>query len=61
MTAGVNIHEAKKKGGVTGRGSMKGETLIASDKEMKKVDEEIADLLEENELFPGENPRRGRA
>jgi prevent-host-death family protein len=51
----------KKRGGITGRGSMKGEILIASNKEIKKVDEEIADLLEEGELFPSENPRRGRA
>ncbi|MBA3865677.1 MAG: type II toxin-antitoxin system prevent-host-death family antitoxin [Solirubrobacterales bacterium] len=45
----------KKSGGVTGRGSMKGEIWIVSDEEMKKVDREIEQMFEESEIFPGEN------
>jgi prevent-host-death family protein len=45
----------KKRGGVRGRGSMKGEIWMVSDEEMKKVDKEIEQMFEESEIFPGEN------
>jgi prevent-host-death family protein len=48
---------ARKRGGVTGRGSMKGEIWMVSDEEMKKVDEEIADMFEESVIFPEEKAR----
>lgn len=45
-----------KRGGVSGRGSMKGEIRIPSGKEMKKVEAEIEQLFEESEIFPAEQP-----
>jgi prevent-host-death family protein len=45
----------RKGGGVSGRGSMKGEIWMVSDEEMKKVDKEIEQTFEESEIFPGEN------
>ncbi|MGB7685179.1 MAG: type II toxin-antitoxin system prevent-host-death family antitoxin [Solirubrobacterales bacterium] len=36
-------------------GGWEGKAWMASDEEMKKVDEEIAQLFEESEIFPGEN------
>jgi prevent-host-death family protein len=45
----------KRKGGVTGRGSMKGEIWMVSDEEMEKVDKEIEQMFQESEIFPGEN------
>jgi prevent-host-death family protein len=44
----------KKRGGVRGRGSMKGEIWMVSDEEMKKVDREIEQLFEESVIFPEE-------
>ena len=44
----------KKRGGVCGRGSMKGEIWMVSDEEMKKVDKEIEQLFEESVIFPEE-------
>lgn len=44
----------RRRGGVTGRGSMKGEIWMVSEEEMKKVDEEIADMFEESVVFPEE-------
>jgi prevent-host-death family protein len=49
----------KKKGGVHGRGSMKGEIRMVSDEEMEKVDREIEKLFEESEIFPGESSQPG--
>lgn len=49
-----------KRGGVKGFGSMKGEIWMVSDEEMKKVDEEIADMFEESVIFPEEKPQPGR-
>lgn len=43
-----------KRGGVSGRGSMKGEIRMASDEEMKKMEGEIEQLFEESEIFPAE-------
>jgi prevent-host-death family protein len=42
----------KRRGGVTGRGSLKGEIWIASDEEMGEVDKEIRRSFEEGEVFP---------
>ncbi|HET6570520.1 MAG TPA: type II toxin-antitoxin system prevent-host-death family antitoxin [Solirubrobacterales bacterium] len=47
----------KKRGGVTGRGSMKGEFKLPTDEEWKKMDEEIERMFEESEVFPGEDSR----
>ncbi len=44
----------KKRGGVRGRGSMKGEIRMVSDEEMKKVDREIEQMFEESVVFPEE-------
>jgi prevent-host-death family protein len=44
----------RKRGGVTGRGSMKGKIWMVSDEEMKKVDEEIEQMFEESVVFPEE-------
>ena len=49
-----------KRGGVSGRGSMKGEIRIPSDKEMKKIDGEIEQLFEESEIFPAQKSRPGQ-
>lgn len=49
----------RKRGGVTGRGSMKGEIWMVSDEEMKKVDEEIGGLFEQSVIFPGEKAQSG--
>lgn len=46
---------------VRGFGSMKGEIWMVSDEEMKKVDEEIADMFEESVVFPEEEARPGGA
>jgi prevent-host-death family protein len=51
----ARIVPLKKRGGVRGRGSMKGEIWMVSDEEMKKVDKEIEQMFEESEIFPGEN------
>jgi prevent-host-death family protein len=51
----------RKHSGVTGRGSMKGEIWMVSDEEMKKVDEEIADMFEESVIFPEEKAPPGKA
>jgi hypothetical protein len=50
-----------KRGGVSGRGSMKGEIRIPSGKEMKKLEAEIEELFEESKIFPPEQsrPRQG--
>ncbi len=45
----------RRKGGVRGFGSMKGEIWMVSDEEMEKVDREIQETFEESEIFPGEN------
>jgi prevent-host-death family protein len=45
----------KKRGGVSGRGSMKGEIWMVPEEEMKKVDKEIEQLFEESVIFPEEN------
>jgi prevent-host-death family protein len=48
----------RRRGGVTGRGSMKGEIRIdPDDPYLKKVDKEIEKLFEGSEIFPGESPR----
>lgn len=48
----------KKRGGVRGFGSMKGEIWIApSDPDLKKADEEIERMFEESEIFPREDSR----
>jgi prevent-host-death family protein len=44
----------KKRGGVSGRGSMKGEIWMVPEGEMKKVDKEIEQLFEESDIFPDE-------
>jgi prevent-host-death family protein len=46
-----------KRGGVRGRGSMKGEIWMVSDEEMEKVDREIEQWFEASEIFPKENSR----
>ncbi len=51
----------RKHGGVTGRGSMKGEIWMVSDEEMKKVDEEIAEMFEQSTIFPEEKAQPGKA
>ncbi len=40
-------------------GGWEGRAWMVSDEEMAKVDEEIAQLFEESEIFPGENERHG--
>jgi prevent-host-death family protein len=50
----ARIVPLKKRGGVRGFGSMKGEISMVSDEEMKKVDKEIAQMFEESEIFPTE-------
>ena len=50
----ARIVPLKKRGGVTGRGSMKGEIWMVSDEEMKKVDKEIEEMFEESVIFPEE-------
>ncbi len=50
----ARIVPLKKRGGVRGFGSMKGEIWMVSDEEMKKVDKEIAKMFEESEIFPTE-------
>ena len=49
-----------KRGGVRGRGSMKGQIRIPSDKEMKKIEGEIEQLFEEGEIFPADESRPGQ-
>jgi prevent-host-death family protein len=51
----ARIVPLKKRGGVRGFGSMKGEISMVSDAEMKKVDKEIEQMFEGSEIFPGEN------
>jgi prevent-host-death family protein len=53
----ARIAPLERKRGVTGRGSMKGEIWTVSEEEMKKVDEEIADMFEESVIFPEEKAR----
>ncbi len=50
----ARIVPLKKRGGVRGRGSMKGEIWMVSDEEMKKVDKEIEQMFEESKIFPEE-------
>jgi prevent-host-death family protein len=50
----------RKKGGVTGRGSMRGEIKMPSDEEWKEMDREIEQMFEESEIFPGENEQDAR-
>jgi prevent-host-death family protein len=50
----ARIVPLKKRGGVRGFGSMKGEIRMVSDEEMKKVDKEIEQMFEESEIFPEE-------
>ena len=45
---------AKKRGGVRGFGSMKGEIWMVSDEEMKQVDREVEKMFEESVIFPEE-------
>lgn len=47
--------------GVRGFGSMKGEIWVVSDEEMKKADEEIADMFEESVIFPEEKAQPEKA
>lgn len=50
----------RKRGGVTGFGSMKGEIWIdPDDPDLKQADREIERLFEESEVVPGENSRAG--
>ncbi len=49
----------RERRGVSGRGSMKGEIWMVSDEEMKKVDEEIADLFEQSLILLDEKPEPG--
>lgn len=51
----ARIVPLKKRGGVRGFGSMKGEIRLPSDEEWKQVDREIEQLFEESEILPGEN------
>jgi prevent-host-death family protein len=51
----------RKRGGVRGFGSMKGEIWMVSEEEMKKVDEEIADSFEESVIFPEEKAQPEKA
>ena len=51
----------RKHGGVTGRGSMKGEIWMVSDEEMKKVDEEIADNVRAERHFPRRKGSAGQS
>jgi hypothetical protein len=44
---------------VTGHGSMKGEIWMVSEEEMKKVDQEIADMFEQSVIFPEEKAQPG--
>lgn len=39
-------------------GGWEGKFRMPSDEEMEKADQEIAQLFEESEIFPGENERR---
>jgi prevent-host-death family protein len=56
----ARIAPLKKKGGVTGRGSMKGEIWMVSDEEMKQVDREIEKMFEESVIFPEEKSQSGK-
>ncbi|HEX8958405.1 MAG TPA: type II toxin-antitoxin system prevent-host-death family antitoxin [Solirubrobacterales bacterium] len=56
----ARIVPLKKRGGVRGFGSMKGEIKLPSDEEWKKMDEEIEQMFEESEIFPGENSPAGQ-
>ena len=49
-----------KRGGVRGRGSMKGQIRMPADKEMKKIEGEIEQLFEEGEIFPADESRPGQ-
>jgi prevent-host-death family protein len=49
-----------KRGGVRGRGSMKGQIRIPSDREMKKIEGEIEQLFEESEIFSADESRPGQ-
>lgn len=42
----------RRRGGVTGRGSMKGEIRMVGEEEMKRVDREVEQLFEESDVFP---------
>ena len=55
----ARIAPLKKKSGVRGFGSMKGEIKLPSDEEWKKMDKEIEKMFEESEILPGENARSG--
>lgn len=50
----ARIVPLKKRGGVRGFGSMKGEIKLPSDEEWKKMDKEVAQMFEESEIFPPE-------
>jgi prevent-host-death family protein len=50
----ARIVPLKKRGGVRGFGSMKGEIKLPSDEEWKKMDKEVAQMFEESEIFPTE-------
>jgi len=39
-------------------GGWKGKARVPSDEEWRKMDEEIEQMFEESEIFPGENERR---
>jgi prevent-host-death family protein len=39
-------------------GGWKGKAQVPSDEEWRKMDEEIEQMFEESEIFPGENERR---
>ena len=57
----ARIAPLKRKGGVTGFGSMKGEIWIdPSDPDLKKADREIERLFDKSEIFPGKNARRDK-
>ena len=51
----------RKRGGVTGRGSMKGEFTLPADEEWEQMDEEVEQLFKESKIFPGENSQPDRA
>jgi prevent-host-death family protein len=57
----ARIMPLPKRRGVRGFGSMQGEIWMVSDEEMKKVDEEIADMFEQSVIFPEEKTQPGGA
>lgn len=59
--AAMLVPVAKAKPGKRKLGVWQGRMELPSDGEWKQMDEEIEQLFEESEIFPGENKRRGNS